>query len=167
MHLFQKKNQVQRFFKKAFDYAQNNDQIFLFGLKPQRAATEYGYIEYKQEKAEPFFVQRFHEKPQAELAQKYLEKNNMLWNIGMFAAKVSVFIKAFKIHVPDLFTAVQGYVNGNGLYEDVPAISVDYAVMEKSKEIMVFPVDFEWYDIGNVELFLQLRKKHEKQKSKP
>ncbi len=54
----------------------------------------------------------------------------MLWNIGMFSAKVSVFIDTFKATAPTLFTCIDAYIQGNGLYEAAPNISIDYAIIE-------------------------------------
>jgi len=154
------KESVKDYFEKAFEYAAQNNQIVLFGLQPNRAAIEYGYIEFEsRETMPPFFVQQFHEKPDSQHAQQYYEKENMLWNIGMFCARASVFLQVFEKHAPTLLKKVQNYVDGTGSYEEVQSISFDYAILEKSGNALVFPVDFEWYDVGNVDIFLKLQKK--------
>ncbi|MCK5632924.1 hypothetical protein KAH94_04195 [bacterium] len=149
------------FLDHAIDYTLKNDRISLLGLKPRYPATGYGYIEYDDTQLNvPFGVKNFHEKPVFEIAQKYCEQGNMLWNISMFCAKASVFLEEFKSNAPDIFYAVEQYINGLGSYEDVRSESIDYAVMEKSKKVSVFPVDFEWCDVGNIEIFLSLQKEY-------
>jgi len=151
------------FLDRAIEYTCTHDRISLLGLKPLYPATGYGYIEYdntSRDEVIPFIVKKFHEKPVYEVAQRYCSQGNMLWNISMFCAKARVFLEEFEKNAPDIFKAVKEYVEGSGRYEDVRAESIDYAVMEKSKRVSVFPVDFEWCDVGNVEVFLSLQKEY-------
>ncbi len=146
---------------RAIEFAVDHDKIVLLGLRPRYPATGYGYIEYDDsEVCGPFPVKTFHEKPVFEVAQKYCHQGNMLWNISMFCAKARVFLKEFQKNAPDIFEGVQQFVKGSGTYEDITSESIDYAVMEKSKNISVFPVDFEWCDVGNIEVFLSLQKEY-------
>ena len=158
------KSRFVSFLERAINYAEFHDRICLLGLKPQYPATGYGYIEYedsmKGSEAIPFEVKSFHEKPVLEVAQRYCSQGNMLWNISMFCAKASVFMQEFKKEAPDIFEGVKAFVEGNGAYEDIRAESIDFAVMEKSKRVSVFPVDFDWCDVGNIEVFLALQKEY-------
>ncbi len=140
-------------------FARDHACIMLMGVQPTYAATGYGYIEYYEQKGRNsiFKVRQFKEKPSHELAQTYLRQSNMLWNICMFAAPVSVFIEEFKQHAPDMFQAMEAYMKGEGLYEDIPSVAVDYAVIEKSANSWVLPVDFSWCDVGNLEMFLSIK----------
>lgn len=146
---------IQRMIQVVKEY----DTISLLGVKPTYPATGYGYIEYDiGKKISSFYaVNRFYEKPLRDRASAYIEQGNMLWNIGVFGARASFFIQEFKKHAPDMFRAMKAYMNGNGLYEDIPSVSVDYAVIEKSSSTRVLPVDFSWCDVGNLEMFLSIK----------
>jgi len=148
--------------KQAIDFTCKNNQITLLGLKPTYPATGYGYIEFDKSSREtaPFKVKKFHEKPTLEVAKNYTKKENMLWNIGMFCGKATIFLQEFKKEAPKIFQGVNAYVNGNGDYKTVKSDSIDYAVMEKSSNIFVLPVEFAWCDVGNIEVFLSIQKKH-------
>jgi mannose-1-phosphate guanylyltransferase len=141
-------------------FAQQHDDIVLLGVKPTYPATGYGYIQYdKQATFAPIFkISQFHEKPSLKVAQNYI-KANMLWNIGMFCGKVSVFIEQYKRWVPELYNQVEEFMNGERLYRDVESISIDYAIMERSANVFVLPVDFSWCDVGNVDVFMSLHDK--------
>lgn len=155
------------FLDNAIDYIIKNEKIALLGLKPRYPATGYGYIEYDEHSGKaPFLVKKFHEKPALDIAQQYCKQGNMLWNISMFCGKARVFLEEFKKEASHMFEGVRAYVEGIACYEDVVADSIDYAVMEKSKQVCVFPVDFEWFDVGNVEVFLSLQQGYKPNKSK-
>lgn len=144
----------------AFDFVSQEDRITLLGVKPTFAATGYGYIEFELESQAPFSVAKFHEKPSMQVAQEYMASSNMLWNIGMFCAKVSVFIDEFKQVAPAMYAGVVGYRAGLNSYDAIVSDSVDYAIMEKSKKISVLPVDFSWCDVGNLEIFLSIKQQY-------
>jgi mannose-1-phosphate guanylyltransferase len=147
----------------AFQYCKDHDKIVLFGVKPTFPATGYGYIEFKEEAHDHVgSIIKFHEKPSQEVAEKYASMSSMLWNIGIFCGKISVFLQQFQNHVPDMYRSLQQYVRSpdQALYEALPSISIDYAVMEKTKDIVVMPVDFSWSDVGNLEVFLSLQKQY-------
>jgi mannose-1-phosphate guanylyltransferase/mannose-6-phosphate isomerase len=152
------------FLNRAIDYMLKNERISLLGLKPRYPATGYGYIEYDDTMSGqtdvPFVVKKFHEKPVFEVAQRYCQQGNMLWNISMFCAQARVFLDEFQKHAPDIFEGVKDFVHSTGTYEDIRSESIDYALMEKSSKVSVFPVDFEWCDVGNIEVFLSLQKQY-------
>lgn len=144
---------------KAIAHVEKHNNIALFGLKPRHAAIGYGYIQTNpSENEQDFFsVVKFHEKPSAALAQVYAASDDMLWNMGIFVAKVSTFLQEFKMCAPMLDLTMRAYLQGTCSYADLENISIDYAVMEKSSNTVVFAVDLEWYDVGNVYTFLQLK----------
>ena len=144
----------------AFDFVGQEDRITLLGVKPTFAATGYGYIEFEQKGFAPYSVAKFHEKPSKSIAEQYVASPNMLWNIGMFCAKVNVFIDEFKQVAPAMYDGVVGYRTGSNSYNSIVSDSVDYAVMEKSKRISVLPVDFSWCDVGNIEIFLSIKEQY-------
>ncbi len=131
------------------------DQIVTFGIKPAYAETGYGYIEGgRAVKGGACAVKRFVEKPDAKTAEKYLKAGNFYWNSGMFAFKASVMVKEFKTFEPDLFSSLKKLTSQKTeitmeQYCTLPDISIDYAIMEKTKKGVVLPADFGWSDIGS------------------
>ena len=150
----------------AVQYAQNHATITLLGVKPTFPATGYGYIEYtKNPNTAVGPVVTFHEKPAPAVAQKYYNNEHMLWNIGIFCAQNSVFTQQFKQYAPDLYQEMQTFLTTTKKsdYDHIPSISFDYAIMEKSDDITVLPVEFSWSDVGNLEQFLLLRTRSEQE----
>lgn len=127
--------------------------IVTFGLKPTRPETGYGYIEAAGED-----VVSFREKPDQTTAQRFLDQGNFYWNSGMFCFQAGVFLDELAKYEPNVylksFTAFR-QINGNFLREDlsleIPSISVDYGVMEKTEKIKVVPSHFVWSDMGSFE----------------
>ncbi len=131
--------------------AQGN--IVTFGIKPSKPETGYGYIEFEGDK-----VLAFHEKPNLTKAIEFLQKDNFYWNSGMFCFKASVFLEELEKFEPEVYkqSKLAWESNENGLLNldlslKIPSISVDYAVMERSKKIKVIPSLFEWSDLGSFE----------------
>ncbi len=145
----------------ALEYNAKHDVITLLGVKPRYPATGYGYIEYKKDiqDAHVGAVLKFHEKPSLEVAQIYCSMQSMLWNIGIFCGRVSVFLREYQKYAPELYAGMQNYIlsGDKNDYLSLPSISIDHALMEKSDKIYVVPVDFEWSDVGNLEIFLALQ----------
>ena len=164
--------EYRRYLKSAVEHAYCNDKIITLGLMPTRAATGYGYIQAGPKVGEKisagkfYKVKKFHEKPDKKLAEKYIHQSDMFWNIGVFVAKVSVFLKEFQDCAPELFCDMQDFLQNKISYEDISKISIDYAVMEKSKNVIVLPCVFEWDDIGNIDVFLSWRKRLTKDSAK-
>jgi mannose-1-phosphate guanylyltransferase len=146
----------------AFKAASEQDVIVLVGVAPTYPATGYGYIEYDTLSTESVRnVIAFYEKPSQENAQKYLDQGNMLWNVGMFCSKAKVFIDECRRVCPELYNDIMTYKRGDISYDAITSIAIDYAVMEKSKNILVVPATFDWCDVGNVGIFLSLKNEHE------
>lgn len=146
-----------------------HDLITLSGVKPTHSSSRYGYIEFdvhECKNSELHKITKFHEKPTQAVAEYYLHINNMLWNIGMFAAQVSVFIDTFKKTAPTLFACIDAYRKGNGAYETAPNISIDYAVIEQATNVWVIPAQFTWCDVGNIDTFLTLQERYGKKAKK-
>ena len=131
------------------------DHIVTFGIKPDYPETGYGYIEgAKRVKGDAFAIKRFVEKPDEKTARRYMKAGNFFWNSGMFAFKASVLIKEFRAFEPVLLKNMQKIIsNGTSIsidtYRKLPDISIDYAIMEKTKRGVVLPSDFGWSDIGS------------------
>ncbi len=133
--------------------------LVLFGIRPTAPETGFGYIEMGDMVSQHAqVVQRFVEKPDAVTAARYLEHGNYVWNSGMFCFKASVILDAFAAYNPALLEAARAVWKSTkaegdkmelpGTFSMLENISIDYAVMEKAKNIAVIPGDFDWSDIG-------------------
>lgn len=145
--------------------ARERDVIALVGIKPTFPAVGYGYIQYcmsmKDDGVAAFKIESFHEKPSLETAFSYLNKDNMLWNIGIFAGKVSVFLDECARIAPDLWRDMIAFEQGKLPYDQIASLSIDYAIMEKSDRLWVIPALFSWCDVGTVGAFLSIKKEHD------
>ncbi len=156
---------VQRFrslLTQAIEYCVRNEVLMLLGAMPTYPATGYGYIKCSRKSDAScgvMHVVSFHEKPAAEAAQTFLESGCMLWNAGIFCARVQVFLQELQMHAPQVFNGVKSYIAGSGQYADLPSISIDYAVLEKSTRLRVMPLDISWSDVGNLREFLTIHEK--------
>lgn len=149
------------FVEYAADSAKYSEDIVLLGIKPKYIAPGYGYIHYELTRQMPYKVIKFIEKPSVEYIQQ-LTGNNILWNSGVFCAKVSVFIQEFNAHAPSLCKSVLAFIQGLALYTDIAMQSFDKAILEKSTKSAIIPIDITWYDIGNIATFLSLKKEYNK-----
>lgn len=133
------------------------DAIVTIGIKPTRPETNYGYIKYEHSDDKVLKVLRFVEKPNLELAKKYYESKEYLWNAGMFIFNAESILKEFENNVPkeyNLLINLPKHINSeyykflNKNYEKCEKISIDYAVMEKSNNVYTIPTEIGWDDIG-------------------
>jgi len=137
-----------------------NGKLTTFGIVPTNANTGYGYIKSSKENDNGAYkVEEFVEKPDLKTAQTYLEQGNYLWNSGMFMFKADVLIDELTIHSPDIVNSVNDAINNatqdldfirldKQAFESSPSDSIDYALMEKSDNVVVVPLDAQWNDIG-------------------
>ncbi len=134
-------------------------KLVTFGIQPETPETGYGYIEADGNK-----VVRFVEKPTLETAREYLESGNYLWNSGMFCFSAGTMLREMQLHCPDILSATRACleqsrrIQGKGhiqvelepeTFGRVPDDSIDYAVMEKSRNVAVVPCNIGWSDIGS------------------
>ena len=127
--------------------------IVTFGIIPTKPETGYGYIESKGDK-----VVSFREKPNETTAKEFISKGNFLWNSGMFCFKAGVLLDELKQFQPDVYekskavweASKEGFLDLD-MSMEIPSISVDYAVMERSRKIKVVPAAFSWSDLGSFE----------------
>lgn len=146
--------------EKAIEAAEKTDGLVTIGIKPTFPSTGYGYIRRKKSaEADWYPVEEFVEKPDAETAEQYLADGNYLWNSGMFIWKASTILKKFAVLLPDIYTCLTeiGEAMGteaeqevlNRVYPNIPKISVDYGIMERSDNVLVLEGDFGWNDVGS------------------
>ncbi len=151
-HIIKDDANYQMAIAEAIDLARENT-IVTFGVNPTKPETGYGYIEAKGND-----VISFREKPDRQTAQDFIENGNFFWNSGMFCFKAGVFLEELQRYAPEVFqkslTAWEASVNNElelTTSLEIPSISVDYAVMERSEKIKVVKADFEWSDMGSFE----------------
>ncbi|HAI76969.1 MAG TPA: mannose-1-phosphate guanylyltransferase, partial [Microscillaceae bacterium] len=144
---------------KALKTASKKDYLITLGIQPHRPDTGYGYIQFHEEKKGNLHqVKLFTEKPEYELAVKFLESGDFLWNSGIFIWNAKAIRQALATYAQDLYESFDLIKNDfftdreqnaiNLLYATCKANSIDYAVMEKADNVFVIPCDFGWSDLG-------------------
>ena len=130
--------------------------IVTFGIQPTYPETGYGYINIEQEKLlDGYKVKQFVEKPDAVTAQKYIDEGTYFWNGGIFMFKVSTFMNELQKTNPKIAEKLCDFDFSKSseisyvLFEKMPNISVDYAVMEKSDKIALVKLESDWNDLGS------------------
>lgn len=161
-HFIKNTDEFTRVLKQAITTAEKEDKLITIGIQPSYPAEGYGYIRFdKTEDTEAKKVLEFKEKPKLEQAKFYLETGEYVWNSGMFIWKASVILKKFEELLPEVYAAVQKIGEAMNtpeemqviakVYADIPAISIDYGIMEKSTDVLVISGDFGWSDVGSWE----------------
>lgn len=138
-------------------------RIVTFGITPSRAETGYGYLELKAKPdihGNPIELKRFVEKPDEKLAEKMFNAGTFQWNAGIFLFRAADMVSAFENYCSELIDPVKaslreakvdlGFLRlASGPWKQIEEISVDYAVMEKAKNLSVVPLDTAWSDLGD------------------
>jgi mannose-1-phosphate guanylyltransferase len=133
------------------------DKGFLvtYGIIPDRPETGYGYIKigkkiYAKGKIIGFYGEGFTEKPSLIKARHYLKTKRYLWNSGIFTYKISVLLEEVRRYLPEVYHGVSQYLRSKNraYFEKIPAISIDYGIMEKTRRICVIKSNFGWDDVG-------------------
>ncbi len=144
----------------SVDAVTSSDKIVTIGINPSRPETGYGYIQFIPENNSPVKkVKTFTEKPELELAQKFVESGEFVWNAGIFIWNVNTIKAAFEQYLPDMaelfnqgvsqFYSDQEPAFIQNVYAQCKNISIDYGVMEKANNVYVVQADFGWSDIGS------------------
>ena len=155
-HLVKNEEAYKKVLKKAQELAEQNNLV-TFGITPTFAETGFGYIE-----AEGNKVKAFHEKPDAETAQQYVDAGNFYWNSGMFCFKAGIYLEELQKYAPEIYEASRNAFDNSRntqdsgmhriVYDDmasIPEESIDYAVMEKSDKVKVVAANIGWSDLGS------------------
>ncbi|HIE1126546.1 TPA: mannose-1-phosphate guanylyltransferase/mannose-6-phosphate isomerase, partial [Escherichia coli] len=150
-----------------------DNKLVTFGIVPTKPETGYGYIKKgEQVKNSVFKVNSFVEKPDLETAKNYLEQKCYLWNSGMFMFKASVYLDELKKFRPDILAACKESLSSastdldfirlnSDVFAECPDESIDYAVMEKTQDCVVIPLDADWSDIGSWTSLWEISEKDE------
>ncbi|MEG0007283.1 MAG: mannose-1-phosphate guanylyltransferase/mannose-6-phosphate isomerase [Aeromonas sp.] len=159
-HLIKQADVFRDTIKRAVPLAENG-KLVTFGIVPTKPEIGYGYIKRGDfiEQSGAYRVSAFVEKPSLHIAEQYLQQGEYYWNSGMFMFKASRYLEELEIFRPDIFTAVKNAYSGARTDLDFVRLdeqafsacadeSIDYAVMEKTNDAVVFPMDAGWSDVG-------------------
>lgn len=165
-HLIQNDELFQQCIESAALIAEKNDGIVTIGISPKYPATGYGYVQTAEEiqigqSIKSFAVTQFVEKPNVEVATRYLKSGGFFWNSGIFIFKVSVFLESVQKYAPELYADLMRIKEHIGaetyeeavdrIYREVTSISVDYGILEKASNVFLVQGDFVWNDLGSWE----------------
>jgi mannose-1-phosphate guanylyltransferase len=146
--------------------------LITFGIPPTYPATGYGYVQRGPEAAQRqantvYRVQQFREKPKYDDAERYVASGTFYWNAGIFFWKAPAILQELQLQQPRLFAAVQDIAAAwptehreamlRRAYEGLDKISIDFAIMEHAREVLVVPAPFRWDDVGS---WLALERMH-------
>ena len=166
-HLIKNDKEFREAILKGMKEVKENSTIVTLGIKPDKPETGYGYIEVDCNENislnEVYKVRKFREKPNKETAEKYLNSKKHLWNSGMFIFTTSTIFKNFEVLMPEhmkILNEIRLKISENKIGKDLSdsireefckfeKISIDFGIMEYSKNIKVIPVSIGWNDIGN------------------
>lgn len=153
--------EYQRVLSKALGYTSDKEAIVTIGIKPSRPETGYGYIAAAEPTTldEIYKVEAFKEKPDLETAEQYFAAGNYYWNAGIFVWNIDTISKVIRTFQPNLACIMDEMAPSfytdkekevvSKLFPTCEKISIDYAVMEKSKDIFMLPTEFGWSDLGS------------------
>ena len=148
----------------AAEAAARKDVIVTFGIPPTSPSTGFGYIHFTERNREKiagqvfYPVLRFKEKPRLAQAKRFLARGNHAWNSGMFVWRADVFADKLEESAPDFFPYWKMILGAlrkksrSGLaavFREIPTTSIDYALMEKARGVMMVEGDFGWSDVGS------------------
>lgn len=159
-HFIKNQEEFTRVLQEAVLTAQTEDVLVTLGITPTFASTGYGYIKFDKSAegaAKP--VAEFKEKPDSETAKRYVESGEYAWNSGMFIWRASTILKHFQQLLPEVYVCLEkiaGAMNTpdekhviGQVYPTIPSISIDYGIMEKSRDVKVISAEFGWNDVGS------------------
>lgn len=180
-HVIASSDQFKEYVRQAEVIAKEG-YIVTFGIKPTRPETGYGYIKVKKhtslsppfgkggergDSSQPstldyFKVEKFTEKPDLETAKKYIDAGNYYWNSGMFVFSMGTIIDEFQKHAPAIHEILdKNFDEMINRFIQMPEISLDYSIMEKSDRAVSLPLDIYWNDIGSWDSLCELLQKDE------
>ncbi len=139
----------------------SKDVIITFGIKPDGPNTGYGYIAPGAQRLNAYEVEEFKEKPNDEVAVTYVN-NGYLWNSGIFMFHTKLFINEVKVYAENIYNAFENSNEIREAFEKIDEnISIDYGIMEKSKNVAVVPIDIGWSDLGSFDAIYDISDKDE------
>lgn len=136
----------------AAELAAKEPVIVTLGITPTYPSTGYGYIQQGEKvgifgEFPAYQVQRFTEKPDRPTAEQFIATGDFSWNSGMFIFRAGTALDELHVHTPEVITPLEA--KGVAAYSELPKISIDYALMEKTQQACVIPASFGWDDLGD------------------
>lgn len=147
--------------KAAESLAIEHGAIATLGISPTYPSTGYGYIEQGDSVGESdgltaYNVTRFTEKPDKETAESFIASGKFSWNAGMFIFQAGIALNELRTYAPEIIKPIEE--KGASAYPELPKLSIDYAMMEKTQRACVVPVNFTWDDLGDWNAMERLHK---------
>lgn len=148
----------------AAEAAFSGDFLIATGVKPDYPNIGYGYIKRGDEgklfgHRYTYKLDKFTEKPELSVAEKYIESGDYFWNAGQYVWRADSLLKALETHSPAIYKPLNEVLSSLGsntqekaiatAYKDMPEISIDYAISEKAKNFLMVVADYRWTDIGD------------------
>ena len=150
---------------RAIDVA-GKGYIVALGVRPNRSEAGYGYIRIKSklkiQNSNVYKVNKFIEKPTLLKANKFLKDKRYFWNSGVFIFKADVMLREINRFMPyahKIMISIKGEKSLNRLWSKLPSLSIDYAVMEKTKRMVLLPLFCDWLDLGSWQALAEIMKK--------
>ncbi|MCR4315263.1 MAG: sugar phosphate nucleotidyltransferase [Planctomycetes bacterium] len=176
-HVISPREKWQSALADAARLAEESSAIVTFGIAPTFPSTQFGYIESKPGEAKTssglsaFDVSAFREKPDKATAEKYVAGKRHFWNAGIFIFRAKTMLDELRNNAADIIepleAAAEAYAKTGGLemlrevFPTIRKTSIDYAVMEKARNIKVIASDFAWDDVGAFDALRGLRERDE------
>ncbi len=156
---------------KGFEAAEASEKLITIGIKPSRPETGYGYIQFIENGSEIKKVKTFTEKPHLELATKFYESGEYVWNAGIFIWSAATIIKSFEKLMPELVEIFDPLIKAMNTAEEETVVqnvyslckstSIDYGVMEKADNVYMVLGKFDWSDLGSWNSLHEITEKEE------
>ena len=160
-HVIRPAADFHRTIRRAAEVAVDREGLVCLGIKPTYPATGFGYIEPMGERIRPgaYRVRRFLEKPELKVAKRLIRRPRIVWNGGIFCWRGRVIMGAIHQWLPALYNGLEqirkvlgtpvGNMRLKELYRQVPSISIDVGVLERSRNVWIVPAEFSWDDVGS------------------
>lgn len=156
-HLIRNQAAFKTTLERAIGLASKTGRLVTIGIRPTFAATGYGYIERGtplKGASRAYAVARFVEKPDERTAARYLRSGRYYWNGGIFTWTTRTYFEQMRLHARE-FLRVSGARRVRAAYGKLPNLSIDYALMERSRDVAVLLTDMDWCDMGGWDMFYE------------
>ena len=155
-HVVAKQSRFLRVIRTAVEGAAEGSLVVL-GIRPRWPETGYGYVQFKKRPAHTatprlYPVERFREKPDRRTARRFLRSGRHFWNSGMFVWRADTILEALDRYLPSTAATLKEIAGGvplENLYPRCENISIDYAVLEKARNVVGIPCEIGWSDVGS------------------
>lgn len=159
-HYIKNQQEFNQILRKSIEVAEKEDKLVTVGITPTFPSTGYGYINFDaSSNHDVYAVNRFVEKPNFETAKSYIASGEYAWNSGMFIWKASTILKNFERFIPKVYQSLKKIADSMGtleerltiqqIYGNIPSVSIDYGIMERSDDVVVILGNFGWNDVGS------------------